>query len=102
MENQSALGIIAGNGAYPFLVAKGARQRGVSAIHIAAFENETRPELANHADSIEWMRVGQLGRLLKFFGRAGIQQAIMAGQIAPKNLFDLRPDIKVLMVLSTL
>src|SRR5258705_13912268 len=67
MENQSPLGIIAGNGAYPFLVAKGARQCGVSAIHIAAFENETTVELAGHADSIEWMRVGQLGRLLKYF-----------------------------------
>jgi UDP-2,3-diacylglucosamine hydrolase len=102
MVNQPALGIIAGNGAYPFLVARSARQRGVSAIHVAAFENETRPELAEHADSIEWMRVGQLGRLLKFFERAGVHEAIMAGQIAPKNLFDLRPDFKVLMVLSKL
>jgi UDP-2,3-diacylglucosamine hydrolase len=102
MGNQPALGIIAGNGVYPFLIAKAARQSGVTAIHIAAFENETRPELADHANSIEWMRVGQLGRLLKFFAKAGVRQAIMAGQIAPKNLFDLRPDFRVLMVLSTL
>jgi DUF1009 family protein len=102
MENQAALGIIAGNGAYPFLVAKGARQSGVSAIHIAAFENETGVELAGHADSIEWMRVGQLGRLLKYFEKAGVRRVIMAGQIAPKNLFDLRPDFRVLMVLSRL
>ena len=102
MENQSVLGIIAGNGAYPVLVARAARQNGVTAIHVAAFENETRPDLADYADSIEWMRVGQLGRLLKFFERAGVRQAIMAGQIAPKNLFDLRPDFKVLMLLSTL
>ena len=47
MGKQSALGIIAGNGIYPFLVARAARQRGVTAIHIAAFENETRPELAS-------------------------------------------------------
>jgi UDP-2,3-diacylglucosamine hydrolase len=102
MGKQSALGIIAGNGIYPFLVARAARQKGVTAIHVAAFENETRPELANHADSIEWMRVGQLGRLLKFFAKADVHQVIMAGQIAPKNLFDLRPDLRVLMVLSTL
>jgi UDP-2,3-diacylglucosamine hydrolase len=102
MGNQSALGIIAGNGIYPFLVARGARQSGVTAIHVAAFENETGPELADHADSIEWMRVGQLGRLLKYFEKAGVRRAIMAGQIAPKNLFDLRPDFRVLMVLSTL
>jgi DUF1009 family protein len=102
MGNQSALGIIAGNGVYPFLVARGARQSGVTAIHVAAFENETGPGLADHADSIEWMRVGQLGRLLKYFEKAGVRRAIMAGQIAPKNLFDLRPDFRVLMVLSTL
>ena len=102
MEKQAALGLIAGNGAYPFLVAKAARQNGVSAIHIAAFENETRPELAGYADTIEWMKVGQLGRLLRYFERAGVHQAIMAGQIAPKNLFDLRPDFRVLLVLSKL
>jgi UDP-2,3-diacylglucosamine hydrolase len=102
MAVESGLGIIAGNGIYPFLVAKGARQRGVTAIHIAAFENETRPDLADYADSIEWMRVGQLGRLLEYFADAGVREAIMAGQIAPKNLFDLRPDFKVLMILSKL
>ena len=102
MGNESPLGIIAGNGAYPLLVARAARQNGVASIHVAAFENETRPELANEADSIEWMRVGQLGRLLKYFAAAGVRQVMMAGQIAPKNLFDLRPDFRVLIVLSTL
>ena len=102
MGNQSVLGIIAGNGVYPFLIARAARQSGVTAIHVAAFENETRPELADHADSIEWMRVGQLSRLMRFFEKAGVRQAIMAGQIAPKNLFDLRPDFRVLTILSSL
>ena len=96
------LGIIAGNGVYPFLIARAARQSGVTALHVAAFENETQPELADHADTIEWMRVGQLSRLLKFFEQAGVRQAIMAGQIAPKNLFDLRPDFRVLTILASL
>jgi DUF1009 family protein len=48
------------------------------------------------------MRVGQLGRLLKFFRGQDIHHAIMAGQIAPKNLFDLRPDLKALMLLGKL
>jgi UDP-2,3-diacylglucosamine hydrolase len=102
MGNESPLGIIAGSGVYPFLVAKAARQSGVPAIHVAAFENETQPGLANEADSVEWMRVGQLGRLLKYFTGAGVRRVMMAGQIAPKNLFDLRPDLRVLIVLSTL
>ncbi len=102
MENQSPLGIIAGSGLYPFLIAAAARRSGVSAIHVAAFENETGVELANLANSIEWMQVGQLSRLLKYFEKSGVRRVIMAGQIAPRNLFDLRPDFRVLMLLSKL
>ena len=97
-----ALGIIAGNGVYPRLLADGARRAGVEKIVAAAFTDETDPILERHVKVLEWMRVGQLGRLLKFFRSQGIQHAIMAGQIAPKNLFDLRPDLKALMLLGKL
>ncbi len=97
-----ALGIIAGNGVYPRLLADGAREAGVEKIIAAAFTNETDPVLERHVNVLEWMRVGQLGRFLKFFRSQGIQHAIMAGQIAPKNLFDLRPDLKALMLLGKL
>jgi UDP-2,3-diacylglucosamine hydrolase len=102
MEGLSPLGIIAGNGIYPFLVARAARQKGVDSIHVAAFEHETNPELAEFADTLEWMHVGQLTRLLNYFEKLGVRSAIMAGQIAPKNLFDLRPDLKSLMLLGRL
>ena len=97
-----ALGIIAGNGVYPRLLAEGARRAGVEKIVAAAFTDETDPALEQHVELVEWMRVGQLGRLLKFFRSQGIHHAIMAGQIAPKNLFDLRPDLKALMLLGKL
>ena len=97
-----ALGIIAGNGVYPRLLADGARKAGVEKIVAAAFTSETDPVLERHVNVLEWMRVGQLGRFLKFFRSQGIQHAIMAGQIAPKNLFDLRPDLKALMLLGKL
>jgi UDP-2,3-diacylglucosamine hydrolase len=96
------LGIIAGNGVYPRLLADAARRAGVKKIVAAAFTNETDPVLAQHVDLIEWMRVGQLNRLLKFFNQNKVHHAIMAGQIAPKNLFDLRPDLKALMLLGKL
>ena len=96
------LGIIAGNGVYPQLLADSARRAGVKKIAAAAFTDETDPVLEQAVDVLEWMRVGQLGRLLKFFRRQNIYHAIMAGQIAPKNLFDLRPDIKALMLLGKL
>jgi UDP-2,3-diacylglucosamine hydrolase len=97
-----ALGIIAGNGVYPRLLADGARRAGVEKIVVAAFTGETDPVLDRHVNVLEWMRVGQLGRLLKFFRSQDIHHAIMAGQIAPKNLFDLRPDLKALMLLGKL
>ena len=97
-----ALGIIAGNGVYPRSLADGARRAGVEKIVAAAFTDETDPVLERHVNVLEWMRVGQLGRLLKFFRSQDIHHAIMAGQIAPKNLFDLRPDLKALMLLGKL
>src|SRR6266513_3071849 len=97
-----AIGIIAGNGVYPRLLAAGARKAGVKKIIAAAFTGETDPALEQHVDLLEWMRVGQLSRFLKFFRAQDVHHAIMAGQIAPTNLFDLRPDWKALMLLGKL
>ena len=83
-------------------MANAARKAGVEKIVAAAFPGETDPALAQHVDLIEWMRVGQLSRLLRFFREQEIHHAVMAGQIAPKNLFDLRPDWKALLVLAKL
>ena len=102
MKLPEILGIIAGNGVYPRLLAAAARKAGVEKIAAAAFTGETDPVLHEHVDVIEWMRVGQLGRLLKFFRGQDIHHTIMAGQIAPKNLFDLRPDLKALMLMGKL
>ena len=102
MNAPEKLGIIAGNGAYPQMLAVSARAAGVKTICVAAFENETDPTLAEKADHFEWLRVGQLNRMLKFFQDHGVHHAIMVGQIAPKNLFDLRPDWKALLILARL
>lgn len=102
MTSPDTLGIIAGNGVYPRLLADAARKAGVKKIIAAAFTGETDPALAQHVDIIEWMRVGQLNRLLKFFDQNKVHHAIMAGQIAPGNLFDLHPDWKALLLLGKL
>ena len=96
------LGIIAGNGVYPRELVQAARKAGVKKIVAAAFTDETDRSIERLADTVEWLRVGQLGKLLKFFRENDVSQAIMAGQIAPKNLFDLRPDVKALVVLAKL
>jgi DUF1009 family protein len=102
MKIPAALGIIAGNGVYPRLLADAARKAGVKKIVAAAFTNETDPALTQHVDLVEWMRVGQLNRLLKFFREQDVHHAIMAGQVAPKNLFDLHPDWRALLLLGKL
>jgi UDP-2,3-diacylglucosamine hydrolase len=102
VEIPDALGIIAGNGVYPRLLADAARRAGVKRIVAVAFTDETDDRLAGKVDEIHWMRVGQLGKLIACFRAAGVTDAIMAGQIAPKNLFDLRPDWKTLLLLARL
>ena len=102
MKIPAALGIIAGNGVYPRLLANAARKAGVKKIVAAAFTSETDPALTQHVDLVEWMRVGQLNRLLKFFRDQDVHHAIMAGQVAPKNLFDLHPDWRALLLLGKL
>lgn len=101
LENEK-IGIIAGKGIYPQLLLEGARSAGVSEVAIAAFHGETSEALVATADAHEWVRVGQLGKMIKFFKKQGISRAVMAGQITPGNLFDLRPDMRTLLMLGKL
>ncbi len=95
------IGIIAGNGIYPATFVRAARAKsGGARLVAAAFHGETEAELAAAVDAVEWFRVGQLGGMIKWFRKEGASTAVMVGQIAPKNLFDLRPDLRTLMVLA--
>ncbi len=98
----NSFGIIAGNGVYPLLVARAARAAGVGRIVAAAFTGETDPKLAELVDEIEWLRVGQLAKMIAVFRKRDVADAVMAGQINPKHLFDLRPDAKALLLLARL
>jgi hypothetical protein len=96
------IGLIAGNGIYPETFATAARRAGVRRLVAAAFEGETQSALTGMMDATAWFRVGQLGKMIKFFKEQGITQAVMVGQIAPRNLFDLRPDLRTLLMLARL
>ena len=78
MQIPDVFGIIAGNGVYPKEVSVAARRAGVKRIVAAAFTNETDPHLSDHVDTIEWLRVGQLSRLLKFLRESGVRYAVMS------------------------
>ncbi len=102
MSEFESLGIIAGSKSLPLLIAREARASGIRKIVVAAFEGETDPTLTQLADKITWLRVGQLSRMISVFSDEGITRCVMAGQIAPKNLFDLRPDLRAMGLLLRL
>ncbi len=96
------LGIIAGNRSLPIALAKEARRMGVKRLVAVAFDGETDPALASLVDDIVWVKVGQLSKMIGAFTDRGVRQCVMAGQIAPKNLYDLRPDLRAMGVLFRL
>ncbi len=94
------IGLIAGGGQFPLLFAKKARQNGYE-VHAAAYVNEASSVLADHVDSIEWLHLGQVGRLLKQFRRQGITEAVMLGTVRKTRIFtDIKPDLKALAFIA--
>ncbi len=102
MHSRENLGLIAGNRSLPILFAQQARRSGVKRLVAVAFENETDPALAPLVDEIIWLKVGQLSKMISVFCERDISQCVMLGQIAPQNLFDLRPDFRALGLLLKL
>ena len=97
-----SIGLIAGNRSLPLEFARLARAAGVKRIVAAAAEGETDPALASLVNDIVWLKVGQLGKLISTFTSRGVKQVVMLGQIAPKNLFDFRPDLRAMGVFMRL
>jgi hypothetical protein len=101
LAHNSPLGIIAGEGQFPLLVAQGARRLGrpVAAI---AFKNHTRPEISMLVDHVVWLRVGQLNKILSFFKKRQITEVVFAGGINKPRALDLRPDVRAAKLLFQL
>lgn len=97
-----ALGLIAGNRSLPLILARQARQMGVKRIVAVAFDGETDPALASLVDDIVWVKVGQLSKMIAAFTDHCVKYCVMAGQIAPKNLYEVRPDLRAMGVLFRL
>ena len=102
---QSRIGLIAGNGKFPFLVLDAARSRGLQVV-VAAIKEETFPEIEQHgAAEVYWLSLGELSKLIETFKRENITRAIMAGQVKHKQIFSsIKPDwrlAKLLLSIST-
>lgn len=100
---QSRFGLIAGNGRFPFLVLEGARAEGVE-MAVAAIKEETDPGIEQLAHKVEWISVGHLSKLIKFFKRESVTQVIMAGQVKHVQIFKLNalPDLRMARLLARL
>jgi UDP-2,3-diacylglucosamine hydrolase len=103
MASQEKIGLIAGNGKFPFLVLEAARAQGFEVI-VAAIKEETLPEIeAEDAVSVHWLSLGELSKLIETFQREGVRRAVMAGQVKHKQIFSsIRPDWRLAKVLLSL
>jgi len=103
MPLKQKLGLIAGNGRFPFLVLEAARAQGFDVV-VAAIKEETLPEIENHgALAVHWLSLGELSKLIETFHREGISRAIMAGQVKHKQIFSsIRPDLRLAKLLLNL
>lgn len=101
------LGLIAGNGCFPFLLLDAARAQGFEVV-VAAIREETDPEINHHAASDEhikvfWLSLGELSRLIETFQKEGVTAAVMAGQVKHKQIFSsIRPDWRLAKLLLNL
>jgi len=102
-SHDKRLGLIAGNGRFPFLLLDAARAQGLEVI-VAAIEEETFPEIESHgAAAVHWLSLGELSKLIETFKREGVHRAIMAGQVKHKQIFSsIRPDWRLAKLLLTL
>jgi DUF1009 family protein len=101
------LGLIAGNGRFPFLLLDAARAEGLEVV-VAAIKEETDPEIDRRAESdsgvtVHWLSLGDLSRLIETFHAAGVARAVMAGQVKHKQIFSsIRPDWRLAKLLLNL
>ena len=103
MQPYPKLGLIAGNGRFPFLVLDAARAQGYNVV-VAAIKEETFPDIESHgASSVHWLSLGELSKLIETFQREGVTRAVMAGQVKHKQIFSsIRPDWRLAKLLLSL
>ena len=102
-SHDQKLGLIAGNGKFPFLVLDAARAAGYE-VAVVAIKEEAFPEIESHgAASVHWLSLGELSKLIDTFKREGVTRAVMAGQIKHKQIFSaIRPDWRLAKLLLSL
>ena len=103
MLRAEKIGLIAGNGKFPFLVLEAARAQGYEVV-VAAIKEETSPEIESKgASSVHWLSLGELSKLIDMFKGEGVTRAIMAGQVKHMQIFSaIKPDWRMAKLLLSL
>jgi len=102
MPDETRIGLIAGGGQFPLLFAEGAKQAGYQVVAVG-FDGETDPALAAHVAAFHLLKLGQLGKLIRVFQKAGIRRVAMAGSINKTRLYTrIRPDWRAFRLLTSL
>jgi len=100
IDPEKKIGLIAGSGQFPIIFAHQAKIKGFS-VYAAAYIKEASPSLGDHVDKIEWFHLGQIKRLMTFFKKNGVKQAVMMGAITKTKLFtDVKPDAKAISIIA--
>jgi UDP-2,3-diacylglucosamine hydrolase len=93
------IGLIAGSGQFPLIFSEKARLNGYD-IYAAAFVKEADPKIIDYVDVIEWMHLGQVNKLIRFFKTNKVNQAVMMGGIQKTRIFkDIKPDFKAISMM---
>src|SRR3982750_2394577 len=101
-SHSERLGLIAGNGAFPFLVLDAARAQGYDVV-VAAIKEEASPEIEAKGGSVHWLSLGELSKLIDTFKKEGVTRAVMAGQVKHKQIFSsIKPDWRLAKLLLSL
>jgi len=96
------IGLIAGSGSFPIIFSKKAAEKGFN-VFAVGYHNETDSELADYVESLEIIHIGQIKRLIKFFKKNRIEEAVMIGAIKkPGAILDIRPDMKAISLIANM
>jgi DUF1009 family protein len=101
MTTFPTLGIIAGGGVLPALVAETGRNQGRTVVAVG-FPDDTDPDLPRAVDHFTWLKLGQLGKLISFFKKHGVQEVVLAGSINKPRALNIRPDFRAARLLFSL
>lgn len=94
------IGLIAGSGQFPLIFSKAAKSSGFS-VHAIGLIHETDSDIEKFVDAFEWVHIGQVERMIQFFKKSGIKEAVLLGAVDKTHMFgDVKPDMTAISIVA--